>query len=109
MLSDLAGEVYVSLPRPGGDAWLRIDLETGDLEYERTDRGWIAWLNDLHKGRHTGAAWRWFIDLFAIAALVFSATGLLIMKMHAASRPMTWPITALGVLIPALLAIWMAH
>jgi len=50
-----------------------------------------------------------FIDLFAIAALVFSATGLLIMKMHAASRPMTWPITALGVLIPALLAIWMAH
>ena len=104
-----AGEAYVSLPRPGGDAWLRIDLETGDLEYEQTDRGWIAWLNDLHKGRHTGAAWRWFIDLFAIAALVFSATGLLIMKMHAASRPMTWPITALGVLIPALLAIWMAH
>ena len=47
--------------------------------------------------------------MFAIAALVFSATGLLIMKMHAASRPMTWPITALGVLIPALLAIWMAH
>lgn len=104
-----ASEAYVSLPRPGGDAWLRIDLESGDLEYELTDRGWISWLNDLHKGRHTGEAWRWFIDLFAIAALVFSITGLFIMKMHAANRPMTWPVTGLGVLIPVLLAIWLTH
>lgn len=104
-----SGEVYVSLPRPGGDAWLRLDLETGDIEYELTDRGWISWLNDLHKGRHTGAAWSWFIDLFAIAALVFSITGLLIMKVHAQNRPMTWPVTGLGVLIPVLLAIWITH
>lgn len=104
-----ADEAYVSLPRPGGDAWLRIDLASGALEYERTDRGWIAYLNDLHKGRHTGAAWRWFIDLFAVAALVFSITGLLIMKLHAANRPMTWPVTGLGVLIPLLLALVLMH
>ncbi|MDO5086823.1 MAG: PepSY-associated TM helix domain-containing protein [Comamonadaceae bacterium] len=102
-------EAYVSLPRPGGDAWLRIDLASGALEYEHTDRGWISYLNDLHKGRHTGAAWRWFIDIFAVAALVFSITGLLIMKMHAANRPMTWPVTGLGVLIPLLLALLLMH
>ena len=31
-------EIYLSLPRPGGDAWLRIDRESGSVEYERTDR-----------------------------------------------------------------------
>ena len=36
-----ADEVYLSLPRAGGDAWLSIDLASGEVEYERTDRGWI--------------------------------------------------------------------
>lgn len=51
-------EIYLSLPRPGGDGWLTIDRETGGVEWEQTDRGWISYLNDLHKGRHTGLVWR---------------------------------------------------
>ena len=104
-----ADEVYLALPRPGGDAWLRIGLTDGAVEYERTDRGWISWLNDLHKGRHTGAAWNWFIDIFAAACLVFSLTGLLILKFHAANRPSTWPVVGLGVLLPVLLALLFIH
>jgi hypothetical protein len=102
-------EVYVALPRPGGDAWLRIDRASGEVEYELTDRGWISYLNDLHKGRNTGTAWSWFIDLFAASCLIFSITGLFILKMHAANRPTTWPIVGLGVLIPFLLAILFIH
>ena len=102
-------EVYLSLPRAGGDAWLRIGVGDGKVEYELTQRGWIAWLNDLHKGRHTGAAWRWFIDVFAAACLIFALTGLLILKLHAASRPMTWPVVGLGVLIPVLLMLLFIH
>lgn len=104
-----ADEVYLPLPRPGGDAWLRIGLADGEVEYERTDRGWISWLNDLHKGRHTGLVWNWFIDIFAIACLVFSLTGLLILKFHAVNRPFTWPMVGLGVLIPVLLALLFIH
>ncbi len=102
-------EIYVALPRPGGDAWLRIDRESGELEYESTDRGWISYLNDLHKGRHTGVAWSWFIDLFAAATLVFSITGLFILKLHAANRPSTWPVVGLGILAPLLLALLFIH
>jgi hypothetical protein len=102
-------EIYVALPRPGGDAWLRIDRASGEVEYELTDRGWISYLNDLHKGRNTGTAWSWFIDLFALSCLIFSITGLFILKMHAANRPTTWPIVGLGVLIPFLLAILFIH
>jgi uncharacterized protein len=102
-------ELYVALPRPGGDAWLRIGLQDGIVEFESTDRGWISYLNDLHKGRHSGAAWSWFIDVFAVACLVFSVTGLLMLKMHAGNRPATWPIVGLGVLVPLLLAILFIH
>ncbi|MDR6518998.1 hypothetical protein J2789_001672 [Variovorax paradoxus] len=102
-------EIYLSLPRPGGDAWLRLSLADGEIEYERTDRGWLSYFNDLHKGRNTGAAWSWFIDIFAGAALVFSITGLFILKMHAGNRPFTWPMVGMGLVVPVLLALLFIH
>lgn len=104
-----ADEVYLSMPRPGGDAWLRIDPKSGDVEYELTDNGWISYFNDLHKGRHTGEAWRLFVDLIAIACLIFSITGLWIMKLHAANRPSTWPLVGFGLLLPVLLMLLFIH
>ncbi|WMD21264.1 PepSY-associated TM helix domain-containing protein [Achromobacter seleniivolatilans] len=104
-----ADEVYLSLPRAGGDAWLSIDRSSGEVEYERTDRGWVSYLNDLHKGRHTGLAWSWFLDIFALACLVFSLTGLVLLKMHAGNRSATWPMVGLGIVIPVVLALLFIH
>lgn len=103
------GELYIALPRPGGDAWLSLELESGELLYESTDRGWVSYLNDLHKGRNTGAAWSWFIDIFAVACVVFSVTGLLLLQRHAAGRPITWPLVGLGLVVPVLLALLFIH
>lgn len=102
-------EIYLSLPRPGGDAWLRLSLVDGEAEYERTDRGWLSYFNDLHKGRNSGAAWSLFIDIFAAATLVFSITGLFILKMHAGNRPFTWPVVGMGLVVPVLLALLFIH
>ena len=102
-------EIYVALPRPGGDAWLRVNLEDGALEYEKTERGVIAYLNDLHKGRNTGTAWSWFIDIFALACLIFCITGLFLLKMHASNRRLTWPLVVAGLVIPMLLSIMFIH
>ena len=104
-----ADEIYVSLPEPGGDGWLTIDRATGEALRERTTRGWVAWLNDLHKGRDTGPVWYWFIDAFAVACIVFAATGFALTWMHARQRPSTWPLLGLGLLIPALIALLFIH
>ena len=102
-------ELYVSLPRPGGDAWLSLDLLSGELTYEKTERGVISYINDLHKGRNTGKSWFWFIDLFAVACVVFCVTGLVLLYRYAGPRPSTWPVVGLGVLIPLLLVILFVH
>lgn len=102
-------EIYVSLPRPGGDAWATFDLATGTVAHEVTDRGWISYFNDLHKGRNTGLAWSLFIDVFAFATLIFATTGLLLLKMHSTQRPSTWPMVGFGLVLPLLIAILFIH
>jgi hypothetical protein len=102
-------ELYIALPRPGGDGWLSIDLDSGELLYESTDRGWIAYFNDLHKGRNTGTAWSWFIDVFAGICVLFSFTGLWLLTRQTNMRPSTWPVTLAGLVIPLLIMLLFIH
>lgn len=104
-----ASEIYLALPRPGGDGWIAIDRETGAVTSEASSRGWIAYLNDLHKGRNAGPVWKWFIDIFVGACVVFSLTGLVLLQLHAKKRRSTWPIVAAGLAIPAAIAIFFIH
>lgn len=104
-----AEEVYLPLPRPGGDGWIAIDRTSGAVTSETTSRGWISYLNDLHKGRNTGTAWKWFIDIFAVACVVFAATGFFLLQLHSARRPSTWPLVFAGLAIPVVIAIVFIH
>ena len=104
-----ADEVYLPAPRPGGDAWVAIDLATGEASSEVTSRGWISYLNDLHKGRNSGGEWSLFIDIFAFACLVFAFTGLFLLQLHSAKRKSTWPLVGLGLAIPAAIAVIFIH
>ncbi len=102
-------EFYAAWPGPGADSWIAVDAELGTVTYENVDRGWISYFNDLHKGRNTGNAWRWFIDIFAVACIIFSVTGLQLLMRHSKTRASTWPITMLGVLIPFVIILLFVH
>lgn len=102
-------EVYVALPRPGGDAWISIDRHSGAISAEITHRGWVSYANDLHKGRNTGGAWSWFIDIFAGACILFTLTGLFLLYMHSKPRPMTWPLVGLGLIAPLMIILFFLH
>ncbi|GJD32627.1 hypothetical protein PMNALOAF_3904 [Methylobacterium adhaesivum] len=102
-------EVLLSLPRPGGDAFVSLGRRDGAVLHEVTARGWISYLNDLHKGRNTGLAWSVFLDGFAAACLVFCLTGLVLLQFHSARRPATWPVVGLGLLAPLLIALVFIH
>jgi uncharacterized protein len=102
-------ELYLSAPGPGRDAWVSIDRASGEANFESTDRGWIAYFNDLHKGRNTGIAWTIFIDLVAIAILFFSITGLVLLWIQARQRTSTWPLVGGGVVLVVALMLFLAH
>jgi hypothetical protein len=102
-------ELYLSAPGPGRDAWVSIDRHSGTAKFEVTDRGWIAFFNDLHKGRNTGAWWSLFIDLVAAACVFFALTGLVLLWIQARQRTSTWPLVAGGCGILVVLMIFFAH
>jgi uncharacterized protein len=102
-------ELYVSAPGPGRDAWVSIDRASGAGRSETTDRGWLAYFNDLHKGRNTGLAWRVFIDVVAAAVLFFAVTGLVLLQIQARQRPSTWPLVIGGTVFAMVLMIFFIH
>src|SRR3954470_24224289 len=102
-------ELYVSAPGPGRDAWVSIDRASDVAASEITDRGSIAFLNDLHKGRNTGVVWKMFIDVVAAACVFFALTGLVLLWIQARQRTSTWPLVSLGVALLVVLMILFAH
>jgi hypothetical protein len=102
-------ELYVSAPGPGRDAWVSVDRATGAAKFEGTDRGWLAYFNDLHKGRNAGVVWWIFIDVVAVACLFFSITGLVLLQIQARQRRNTWPMVGGGVAIVVGIMVFFAH
>src|SRR5262245_298098 len=102
-------ELYVSAPGPGRDAWVTFDRSSYDATSEVTDRGWVAYFNDLHKGRNTGVVWKIFIDVVAAACVFFALTGLLLLWIQARQRTSTWPLVSLGVAAVIALMILFPH
>ncbi|GHC97412.1 membrane protein [Pseudorhodoferax aquiterrae] len=101
--------VFITVPRPGGEGTLRLDRATASARYTATSRGWVAYFNDLHKGRNAGQVWFWFIDGMAASCIVFTLTGFALLWMHGRARPFTWPLTGLSLLAPVLIALLFVH
>ncbi len=53
-----------------------MDRETGEYRLSQVEQGWVAIINDLHKGRDTGPVWSWVIDISAVVLTLISITGL---------------------------------
>jgi hypothetical protein len=77
----------VSFKGPGYQADVVID-RAGRYELTETNAGLAAILNDLHKGRDTGAVWSGIIDASAVLMSALSLTGLiLIFYLHKRRLP----------------------
>ncbi len=73
---EAAGQGSIAFENPGYSADLFFDVDTGDYELVVEQQGWVAVMNDLHKGRSSGSAWGWVIDLSAGFLVLISITGL---------------------------------
>ncbi len=71
-------ECTVSFKGPGYAADAFIDRETGHYNLTQTLHGFVAVINDLHKGRDTGPVWSAVIDISAVVLTIISLTGLIL-------------------------------
>ncbi len=72
-------ECMVTFKGPGYAADAFIDRESGHYSLTQTYHGFIAVINDLHKGRDTGPVWSVVIDISAVLLTVISLTGLVLL------------------------------
>ena len=69
----------ISFNGPGYTADVFVNREDGSYEIAETKTGIWGVLNDLHKGRDTGKAWAWVIDISAVLMVIVSLTGLMML------------------------------
>jgi uncharacterized protein len=69
----------VSFRGPGYTADAVVDRATGRFEVTEVRMGFAAVINDLHKGRDTGAVWKAVIDVSAGLLAFISLTGLVLL------------------------------
>jgi uncharacterized protein len=99
-------ECLVVFKGPGYSADVIINRETGSYQLTETALGAVAILNDLHKGRDTGASWSWVIDISALLMVFVSITGLVLI-FYLRRRRWSGIITAVaGTILFALLYVW---
>lgn len=80
-----------------------VDLATGKARVEHLKRRPVFYqFNWLHYN-HAKKLWTWFADIFAVALFVLAVTGLFMVKgKNGITRRGAW-LTAIGVIIPAVL------
>ncbi len=69
-------ECSVAFKGPGSSADAFVNRQTGAYQLTVASEGWLALVNDLHKGRHTGAAWAVLIDVTAVLLMLVAISGL---------------------------------
>lgn len=94
------GEVTFDFAVPAGYAFATVLIEDGLVEVEYQQGTTLAVLNDLHKGRHSGAVWSWVIDLAALLIGFSALTGLIILFQQAKWRVAGLWLIFLGTLVP---------
>lgn len=71
-------EISITFKGPGYAADALIDRKKGTYDVTESRLGVVAIINDLHKGRDTGAVWADVIDISAGLMVLVSLTGLIL-------------------------------
>lgn len=71
-------EVMIHLESPAGatDIWAMLD--TGEVEVTSKAASTVSLIKDLHRGKNSGTAWSWFIDIASIVILILSVAGFIL-------------------------------
>lgn len=99
------GTGSIAFVNPGYRADLLFDVDDGTFELDIEQEGWVSVVNDMHKGRNTGGAWSWVIDISAGFLIVISLTGLVMQFFLKKRRRSAFVTAGAGVAITAVMVV----
>lgn len=99
-------ECMVTFKGPGYAADAFIERDTGQYRLSETHHGFVAVINDLHKGRDTGPVWSVLIDVAGVAMTLIALTGLALLFYLKLRRLPGLLAAALGTVVVAVLIVW---
>jgi hypothetical protein len=77
-IDDGEDRMSISFDRPAERWTVEIQKPSGATSVHHEMFNWVAVINDLHRGRASGLAWRWVIDISAILIVLACATGVVL-------------------------------
>ena len=98
-------EGSIVFTNPGYSAEVTFDLTSRDYELIVDQQGFVAVLNDLHKGRDTGSAWAWVIDAAAGFLVLVSVTGLVMQAFLRRNRTAAFVTAGVGAILTVALIV----
>lgn len=101
-------EASVTYSAPGYSADVFIQMETGQYTLAVAAQGAVAALNDFHRGRDTGNAWRGLIDIAGAFLVLVALTGLGMLLYLKKIRPGALITVVVGGIIMVALMQWLA-
>lgn len=104
-VTDGQGTISYKAPGYGAEVFFDVELETYTLTSQR--QGFLAIMNDLHKGRDTRSSWRWLIDVSGALLVIVGLTGLGIQLFMRKRRFSGLSLAAIGSVVTVAL-IWLA-
>ncbi|MFT3992105.1 MAG: PepSY-associated TM helix domain-containing protein [Luteolibacter sp.] len=99
-------ECSITFKGPAYSADVFLNRETGAYEVTQYRQGWVALMNDLHKGRDSGKAWSLVVDISAIVLIIVSVTGIALL-LYIKRRRKNGLLTTLGGFAVLLLVLWL--
>jgi len=100
-------EIQITFAAPGKRTVVTINRADGSGTLEKEQRGFLATLDDLHKGSDAGNVWYWTIDIAALLLVVSSLTGMVTLLALRARRRGGFIVGALGILMVIMIyVIW---
>lgn len=100
-IDDFDGSLAFRGPAYSADAF--IDPATGSYQMSIVELGTVGWLNDLHRGRDAGSAWKWLVDLSGVFLTLVALTGIGILWYLKRVRTSALTTMAVGVVVLLLL------
>jgi hypothetical protein len=95
----LGDEALLRFEGPTGTTDVTVSTATGRTELASRRAGLVATLNDLHKGKAAGAAWKLVIDVSAVLFILLSVIGYVIFFSLRFRLPLSLVLTGLSLVV----------